>query len=935
METPLLRTKLYIPPPRPELVVRIRLIKQLNNGLHRKLTLISAPAGFGKSTLVSSWFYDLRFKIDENQAISQEKIVNQKSSIVNNVAWLSLDENDNNLTRFLTYFVAALQTLASDFGEGVQAMLQVPQPPASEAILTALLNEIMMISEPFILVLDDYHLIDTQSIDEAVTFLLDHLPQHMHLVIATREDPPFPLARYRVRGEMTEIRAVDLRFTVSEAAKFLNQSMGLTLSEADVTALEARTEGWIAGLQMAALALQRSPAIAAHTDSTNFVQDFTGSHRFVLDYLLEEVLQSQPETIRDFLLQTAILDRLSDSLCVAVVGQTKAKEMLDTLERGNLFIIPLDDKRKWYRYHHLFADVLQARLLEEQPDQVPILHLRASEWYEQNDLMDAAIRHALVAENFERAAGLIEMLGDAEDAIFQPPGWLSWVQALPEEIIQTRPVLSALYGWELLGHGELEAAEARLRDAERWLDPAQAEQLKTAGVEMVFVNEREFRLLPASLAAARTYQAQALGDIPATIKYGQRAIKLYPEEEHVRRGAPAALLGITYWASGDLDSAYQTLTEIMNGFRKAGNIIFALSGTYGLADIKLSQGQLREAVKVYEESLALAMAQPESLLQGKTDLYLGLGMLAHERGDVAATQEYMQKNEELGEQAALPDWACRSHQALAKIKQSAREFDEALDLLDEAERLYYRGPIPIVRPIEAQKVRIWLKQDRLSEALAWVRDQDLTIEDDLTFLREFEHITFARVLIAHYQADQTIGLLQQALSFLDRLLAVAEEGGRMASVIEILTLQALARASQGDIPTALAPFEQALKLAEPEGYVRIFTDEGAPMARLLAEATKRGIMSDYATRLLAVFGTQAQPDETITSPPTQPLIEPLSERELEVLQLIAQGLSNQEISEHLFLALSTVKGHNRRIFDKLQVQRRTEAVARARELGLV
>ena len=440
MPAPILATKLYIPLPRPKAVSRPRLLERLNDGLHRKLTIISAAAGFGKTTLVSEWI----------------------AGCGRPAAWLSLDEGDNDPTRFLTYLVAALQTLAPNIGSGALASLQSPQPPPIESILTALLNEITTAQDHFILVLDDYHVIDFPPVDQALTFLLEHLPPQMHLVIATREDPQFPLARLRARGQLTELRAANLRFTPAEAAEFLNQAMSLQLSAEDIAALEARTEGWITGLQLAALALQGSLSMQGQPDTTSFIRSFTGSHRFILDYLVEEVLQRQPERVSSFLLQTSILDQLCGTLCDAVTGQMDGKEMLKTLENGNLFVIPLDDQRQWYRYHHLFADVLQEHLMGTLPERVSILHRRASEWYEKNGLTHDAIRHALAAKDFERAATLVElaipeMRRNRQGA---PVMELGWLKALPDELVHFRPVLCVDYAYALFGGGELEAVEA-------------------------------------------------------------------------------------------------------------------------------------------------------------------------------------------------------------------------------------------------------------------------------------------------------------------------------------------------------------------------------------------------------------------------------------------------------------------------------------------
>ncbi len=430
MTESLITTKLYIPPTRPELVPRPRLTGQLNDGRYRKLTLISAPAGFGKTTLVTEWLENLR-------SDSEKEI-----KIENRIAWLSLDEGDNDPSRFLSYIIIALsQAKGIDpaFGKATLGMLQSPQPPPSDAILTSLINELAEITDNFILVLDDYHLIESQPIHDALTFLLEHLPPQMHLVFVTREDPQLPLARLRSQDRLTELRAADLRFTPSEAAEFLNQVMGLDLSAEDIANLETRTEGWIVGLQMAALSMQ------GRSDTASFIQAFTGSHHFVLDYLVEEVLQRQTERVRSFLLQTSLLDRLSGSLCDAVTGQEDGRGMLKTLEGGNLFVIPLDDKREWYRYHHLFADVLQVRLMEQQPNQVATLHQHASEWYEQKDIPSLAIHHALAAEDFERAAGLAELAWPAMSGSFQSIEWIGWVKELPDEVVRARPVLCVGY----------------------------------------------------------------------------------------------------------------------------------------------------------------------------------------------------------------------------------------------------------------------------------------------------------------------------------------------------------------------------------------------------------------------------------------------------------------------------------------------------------
>jgi LuxR family maltose regulon positive regulatory protein len=759
----------------------------------------------------------------------------------------------------------------------------------------------------------------------------------MHLVITTREDPNIPLARLRARNQLVEMRASDLRFTPDEVAQFLNQIMDLNLSTENIAALDIRTEGWIAGLQLAALSMQ------SHEDAAGFIQSFTGSHHFVLDYLLEEVLHQQPEPVQTFLLHTSILDRLCGSLCDAVLHAPAGtgQASLEYIEHANLFVVPLDSERRWYRYHHLFSDLLRQRLLQFSASStgmdVAECHRRASYWYADNGLAADAIHHAIAAADFAYAAALIELAWPTMDGSFQTATWLGWARALPDELVRARPVLSAEYGWALLNRGELEDAEARLSDAERWLDdskdvkPIEASPGELTGV-MVIVDEAQFRTLPASIATARAYQSQSRGDIHGSVRYGRRALELLPADDHRRRGPAAALLALAQWTSGDLEDAYQTLADAMANFQKVGSLNLSISGTYGLADIRMTQGRLREATKIYARTLQLALAQGQPLLRGTAELYLGLSEIALEQGDLNAAVQNLQRCEELGDQAALPHWRYRLCRIQARFKATQGDLSGALDLLDEADRHHHRTPVPDVRPIAAWRTRSWLVQGRVTEALRWVQETGLTVDDELSYLREFEHITLARVLFA---ADR----LAEALTLLDRLLLAAQRGGRIGSVIEIGVIQALVHQTQGHLPPALVALERSLSLAEPEGYVRVFVDEGSQMQQLLSQALAQRIMPDYAGRLLAVAFAEHPQEESATphlaSASSRSLIEPLSEREVQILRLIAVGLSNREICQKLFLALDTIKGHNSRIFAKLSVQRRTEAVARARELGLV
>ena len=899
MSTPILATKLYVPVPRPKIVLRPHLIDQLNKGLHRKLTIISAPAGFGKTTLVSEWV----------------------ASCERPVAWLSLDEGDNDPTRFLTYLIMALQAIVPNIGVEALRLLQSPQPPSIESVLTILLNEITTIPENLVLVLDDYHVIENKAVDTALTFLLEHTPPQMHLVITTREDPNLPLARLRARDQLTGLRATDLRFTNAEAAEFLNQVMGLSLSMEDIAALEARTEGWVAGLQLAAISMQ------GREDATSFIKSFTSSHHFVLDYLVEEVLHQQPEGIQNFLLCTSILERMCGPLCDAILLDSSAlgQKTLEHLEHTNLFIIPLDNERHWYRYHHLFGSLLRQRLGQSlMPDEIAKYHIRASEWYEKNGEPAQAFHHAIAAADFSRAAMLAEMYWQKMNESFQSAAWLGWVKQLPEELIRSRPVLCTQVAWGYMDISDVEASESRLRDAERCLE--------NPPDEMVVVVEEQFRALPARIAIARTYNAQSVGDFPAAVKYAELAIKLAPEEDHFMRAQTTAILGGTYWANGDLEAACKSMSDWIDNARKAGNFFFAIASASGKADILTAQGHLREALKTYQGSLQLASEHEAESQRIIAHHHLGLALLYHEMRDDESALQHFHKSLELGQQSVLRDWSYRKYLAQARLKESEGDLNSALGLLDDAQRFYVRSLIPYARPIDALKARIHLKQGRLSNAQEWVREHGFSVNDDLGYLREFEHITLARVLLAEYQVNRKENRIHDALSLLKRLLKAAEDQKRMGSMLEILMVTALAFHTLGSTSQAFTSLERSLLLAAPEGYFRTFVDEGEPMQAMLfafrSTLKKQTPISEYIDKLLSFFEHPAER-------PQSNLIDPLSERELEVLRLVADGLSNDEISQKLFVAVSTVKGHNLRIFGKLQAKSRTEAVARARELGLL
>ncbi len=909
MPIALLETKLYVPRSRRGLVLRARLSERLDRGTASKLVLVSAPAGFGKTTLLTEWL-----------AARPATPADERSA-----AWLSLDRGDNDPASFWAYVIAALRTVAPGMGESALGLLEAAQPPPIETVLITLLNDLGAADGEIVLVLDDYHVIDASDVHDGMTFLLDHLPPCLHVVIASRADPALPLARMRARGELAEIRAADLRFTADEAAAYLNETMGLQLTARDVAALEGRTEGWIAALQLAALSMQ------GRDDVAGFIAGFAGDDRYVVDYLAEEVLARQPDRVQAFLLQTSVLGRLSGPLCDAVTGQGGGKRMLAALDRGNLFLVSLDDRRQWYRYHHLFADVLQARLLDEQPGQVPDLHRRASEWYEQQGELSEAVRHALAAGDFGRVADLVELAITAMRKTRQEATLRGWLEALPDEVVRVRPVLSVYFAGVLLVSGELEGVEDRLRDAERWLEPAgDGAEPRVPAAEMVVAGEEELRLLPALIELYRAGQALARGDAPGTVKHAQRAIELALDDDYLCRASAAGLLGLVYWGSGDLEAGHQAYSACVEGLRQAGFVADILGCSIALADIRSTQGRLGEALRTFEQALQLAGEQAGPVLRGTADMYVGLSEIARERGDLQAATQHLLRSQELGEHTGLPQNRYRSRVAMARVREAEGDLGGALDLLDEAERLYVSDFFPNVRPVPAVRARVWIAQGRLDEALGWARAQGLSADDDLSYLREFEHITLARVLLAQHQDEHAEHSTPEAARLLQRLVLAADAGGRTGRVIEILVLQALAHQALGDIPAALGFLGRAVMLAEPEGYVRVFLDEGRPMTSLLRAAAKQGTRQDYARRLLAaVSGAEHN------IPLEQALIEPLSERELDVLRLLGSELDGPAIARELMVSLNTMRTHTKNIYAKLAVTNRRAAVRRAAELNLL
>jgi LuxR family maltose regulon positive regulatory protein len=940
MPTQLLTTKLYIPPTRPEMVLRPRLVERLDKGLRlsRKLTLVSAPAGFGKTTLLSEWINQIPLRFAPGTIVpnTQYPIPNLQYP---KFAWLALDEGDNHPVRFWRYVIAALQTIDAAIGEDVQAALESPQPPPLEALLAALINGIVALSQadsdvfPYLLVLDDYHVIRASPIHESLNFWLDHLPPALHLVLTTRSDPPLALSRRRGRSEMTEIRATDLRFTTDEATEFFNRVMDLDLSTEDIATLEQRTEGWIVGLQMAAIALQsiglpQSPgSMRGPGDKHAFVTAFAGDDRYVADYLMEEVLQRQPPHLQDFLLQTSILNALSAPLCDAVTGKDDSQDVLAELEQANLFVIPLDNRRDWYRYHHLFADLLRRRLSQLQGERVFDLHRRAGAWYEQQGIADQAIHHSLAAQDFEHAARLIEQ--HAEELEWKH-GVMGWLEKLPPKLFRTRPQLCLVAAWALHTLGRLDDIEPYLQIIESYLQGAgffsnDADQKSaTSPGEQV-----KARRLMGEVSNIRALVTLVKGNPRDAIEQYQQTLALLPETEQRLRRDVEIGLAEAYNLEGDVSAASRAYVKAIEHSPDREDIIIAV-GLMRLAELQVIGGRLRQAADTYRRMQQLLTAQGERQLYVSGMINCGRGNLLYEWNDLEAAKDQFQQGIERGSRRAEPRLLLACHISLARVLQAQGDASGALKAIQQAVQIErghnvtWAWGLPLATTLQAQ---LWLAQGDVASTARWAREHNLDAADDVRFPREVEYLTLARLLIAQ-------GDTNTALKLLERLRQAAEAGGRTGRVIEILALRALALQEQKDVAGALAALARALALAEAEGYVRLFVDEGAPMARLLYQAAQKGIAPAYAGRLLMAFEAQDKADKP-QAPDSQALIEPLSAREVEVLRLVAQGLTNREIAQRLSISLGTVKVHNSNVYGKLGVNNRTQAVARARMLGLL
>jgi LuxR family maltose regulon positive regulatory protein len=913
MASTLVATKMNAPRLRGALVPRTRLTALMDAGAEASLTLVSAPAGFGKTTVLASW-------------------LERASTEPRTVASVSLDESDSQASSFWLYVVTALGSATGSVGASVIPLLAAGQP-ASRTLLTVVLNEIGALPTEVDLILDDYHLADGADVAEGMTFLLEHRPPNLHVVVSTRADPDLPLARLRARGELVEIRARDLRFTVEETATYLTDVSGIAVAPADVSALESRTEGWAAALQLAALSLQ------GRDDVAGFIAGFAGDDRHVVDYLVEEVLTRQSEDVRRFLMRTSVLDPLCGDLCDAALEQTGSRAMLEALERANLFLVPLDDQRQWYRYHHLFGDVLEAHLRDESPAQVAGLHLRASRWYADAAQPVPAVRHALAAGDVELAADLAEaalpaLQRDRQEAVIR-----SWIGAIPEDAVQARPVLAIGIVGALMSSNEFADVELRLHAVER--------QLPEITSRIAAGDAGDLARVPSAVDLYRAGMALVTGDLAGTHQHAQQAIDTAVPDDDLVRAAASGLSGLAHWACGELEDAHRRYTACIEGLRRAGHVSDVLGCSITLADLRLTLGRVRDAQAGYDDGLRLAATAGE-VLRGVADMHVGLSQVALERGRLTEARAQLEIARGLGEERGLPQHPYRLRATSATLAAAEGDLATALALVAEAEQVYLGDFSPNVRPLHAVAARLHVRQGDLDPALRWARDHDVTSSQDLSYLREYEHLTLAEVLLARHRRDGGAALLDEADALLDRLRQAAYDGGRVASLLDIEILQAVSSRSRGDLEAALQLLAHAVELAEPERQVHAFARHGGLLTPLLAPLAERRGTDAWVAALLQACNAAgaaaaagvgsgaatARPAGGQASRPDE-VVEALSARELEVLALLDTELDGPEIARHMFVTVNTLRTHTKSIYTKLGVNNRRAAVRRGHELGLL
>ena len=901
---PLLKTNLRIPPLHGELIARTVLMDKLALALSFPLTLIAAPAGFGKTTLLSQWVS-----------------VSKAGNVPERVAWVSL-ENECDLRRFWTYITTTLDEVQPGVGKSVLTSMDTPQPNIHAAVRN-LINEISEVEKDFILVLDDYHHIEDSTIHASLTFFIEHLPSNLHLIVASRSQPPLPLARWRASNQLYELREDDLRFTSEEVTAFFNEAKGLKLLPQEITALETRTEGWVAGLQLVALAIQGFDQGSKHS----FVSAFTGSQRYILDYLVEEVLQRQPDHIKSFLLETSVLTHFNASLCKAVTGHEDSQSILENLERAHLFTTPLDYEQRWYRYHHLFRDVLYHQLTRIKPDAVLELHRRAMEWFIHAERTEDAIRHASAAHEWDQAIKLIEpVIGTAWNRA-EIRKIIEWLERLPSEQLDSHPNLSLYYSRALLHGGQLESADRRLQKAEKLL---------RAGLRKSSNGDDQ---LLGTICALRTTAAAVSREPKDALDLGSEALSLLPPDNTNMRAYALNAMGVAHYHLGNLADAARLLAEGGELARKAGVLRSMMVAASFRAEALMGQGQIRQAELILRQALdEIAIAQrPTQPWTPATSLICAIyGHILYEWNRLEECECYLNEAIELGQQHAFSRPLWLAYHTLIQLKLASGDQNGALAMFKQLQHYQRVHSLPVpVRLIQAKQVRAWLILGQFEDAEHWARTYKVEWISSPVFIQEFESITLARVYLSQNQFEKGLALLHQ-------LRLHVESSDRRGHLIEILALTALAQHALGQTQRALETLQRALQMAEPEGYLRTFVDAGHPMAALLYQVLALGLFPEYVARLLSLVPTDegtrpvssTQSIVTNTQPADESLIQPLSQRELEVLQLMASGASNEDIAAKLVIANTTAKKHVSNILQKLGVANRTQAVARGRSLGL-